>query len=546
MNRLAAVIRKEFKHIRRDRGLLLVLLLEPLVIMSVFGYAFQGNITNLPTIIVNEDNSPYSDQIINAVERSEYFRVVQWNDDLEKAKAELRASRIRAIIHIPAGFGSMLNNATKAEIRAYIDSSDYVIYNTLRAAASGIIKESGIGIMQIIVADLEKEREENEARVNEVQALVDDLSFQIVDAKEKIENITKKFTENKVLLTDASTKVEAKKTIVEEIEAETLRIRDDFGGLLTALEMLGQKYPEAADDINLIHGNATEVQGTLNETINDLGKIQITKSLLNLDRLENIVSENEGLVNEINATISAIERDYLDIQERMDSLHLELRTLKKEFLSNPTDIQKEFVFGQVSYFEYLTPAVLSMIIFFVCVFIATINLVEGKVRKTIFRVATTPLKKHELLGGKFVVFSFVGIVESLYALLLAVFLFDVRIAGSLLNVFIILFLLILASSGIGLLLSSIVRTLRQCIMLLPLVVLPAILISQTFAPVEVMPEFMQHVAKLSPMLYSNIALRAIMIKGAALVDVAPQITALAIYAVVTLSIGIAISKKRIK
>jgi ABC-2 type transport system permease protein len=187
-----------------------------------------------------------------------------------------------------------------------------------------------------------------------------------------------------------------------------------------------------------------------------------------------------------------------------------------------------------------------MIIFFVCVFIATINLVEGKVKKTIFRVATTPLKKHELLGGKFVVFSFVGIVESLYALLLAVFLFDVRIAGSLLNVFLILFLLILASSGIGLLLSSIVKTLRQCIMLLPLVVLPAILISQTFAPVEVMPEFMQHVAKLSPMLYSNIALRAIMIKGAGLVEVAPQITALAIYAVVTLSIGIAISKKRIK
>lgn len=87
---------------------------------------------------------------------------------------------------------------------------------------------------------------------------------------------------------------------------------------------------------------------------------------------------------------------------------------------------------------------------------------------------------------------------------------------------------------------------RQAVMLVPLVVIPSVLISQTFSPIEVMPQFMQYVAYLSPMFYSNVALREIMIKGTSIDGVIGAILVLALYAVVTLIIGIAISKKRIQ
>ena len=61
-----------------------------------------------------------------------------------------------------------------------------------------------------------------------------------------------------------------------------------------------------------------------------------------------------------------------------------------------------------------------------------------------------------------------------------------------------------------------------------------------------MPQFMQYVAYLSPMFYSNVALREIMIKGTSIGNVLSPVIILAIYSLVTLILGILISKKRIE
>jgi len=166
--------------------------------------------------------------------------------------------------------------------------------------------------------------------------------------------------------------------------------------------------------------------------------------------------------------------------------------------------------------------------------------------KTLFRIATTPLKKIELLGAKFIVFFLVGFIEIIYVLLLAIFWFDVQIAGSLINVILVLSLLMASSIGLGLLISLIVKTMRQAVMVVPLIIVPSILISQLFSPIEIMPKFMQNLAYASPMFYSNTALREVMIKGTHLSGIINEITILGIYALIALLLGVLISKKRIE
>jgi ABC transporter DrrB family efflux protein len=488
--RLARVINKEALDFIRDKGFILTLILEPLILILVFGYTFQADINHLNTIVIDKDVSNYSQKVIGAIDKSDYFERIPFSGKLEQAKEKLRSGGVRAVFYIPSDFDNKLKNATKADIYLYIDSSDYTIYNVLKGASGQVIKESLQEIVQLIVQDLEAERNLKQARVNEIQGLVDGIDEK---AQKTLEDI------NDIKIGDS------------------IQSLDELNENLNYLEL---EYPNLTDSITPI--------------INKIGEMR--SSLI----------DYQNKSSEINLTAHELDQTYMEIQSRMDTIHLELKTLKKEFLSFPMDINKQYLYGEISYFQYLTPAILTLVLFFIGVVLTTMNIVDERNSKTLFRISTTPLKKWELLGGKFFVFFIAGIIEAVYVLLLAIFLFHVQVAGSIFNAFLVLTLLMAASIGLGLLVSAIVKTMRQAIMLIPLVVIPAVLISQTFSPIEVMPKFMQYFSYVSPMLYSNVALREIMIKGTGITGVLPQIIILCIYALVTLLLGILITKKRIE
>ena len=488
--RIAKVIKKETFDFIRDKGFILTLILEPLVLILVFGYTFQADINHLNTIVIDKDNSNYSQQVLEAVDSSEYFNRINFSGTLEEAKDNLKSGGARAVFYIPPEFDNKLKNATKAEIYMYIDSSDYTIYNIIKGASGQVVKDSLQDIVKLIVTDLESERDIKQQRVNQIQDLVNGI-------------------EDK-----------AKKTLDDISE---IKLQDSLNSL-----------KDLEDSLNALKSANPNLTTYINPILEKTEDMSV--------QIENYKTSAE----EINKTSNELDQTYRDIQNRMDTIHLELKTLKKDFLSFPMDINKQYSYGEISYFQYLTPAILTLILFFIGVVLTTINIVDERNSKTLFRIATTPLKKWELLGSKFFVFFIVGIIEAVYVLLLSIFLFKVQIAGNILDAFIVLILLMAASIGLGLLVSSIVKTMRQAIMLVPLLIIPAVLISQTFSPIEVMPKFMQYVAYVSPMLYSNVALREIMIKGIGIEGVLTEVIVLGIYAIVTVLIGIWISKKRIE
>jgi ABC-type multidrug transport system permease subunit len=57
---------------------------------------------------------------------------------------------------------------------------------------------------------------------------------------------------------------------------------------------------------------------------------------------------------------------------------------------------------------------------------------------------------------------------------------------------------------------------------------------------------MRYVAYLTPLFHANIALREVMIKGGGLHDISSSLIILAVYAVITLILGVLVSKKRIE
>ena len=98
--RIAKVIKKETFDFIRDKGFILTLILEPLVLILVFGYTFQADINHLNTIVIDKDNSNYSQQVLEAVDSSEYFNRINFSGTLEEAKDNLKSGGARAVFYI--------------------------------------------------------------------------------------------------------------------------------------------------------------------------------------------------------------------------------------------------------------------------------------------------------------------------------------------------------------------------------------------------------------------------------------------------------------
>jgi ABC-2 type transport system permease protein len=103
---------------------------------------------------------------------------------------------------------------------------------------------------------------------------------------------------------------------------------------------------------------------------------------------------------------------------------------------------------------------------------------------------------------------------------------------------IMLFLLM----GIGLVISSVVKSDSTIPLLINIFCLPQILVAGTFFPIEVFPKWMQNMVQILPLTHFNTAMRKIAFEGASLMDVSLPITVLLIWCIIVYAIAIKIFK----
>ena len=115
------------------------------------------------------------------------------------------------------------------------------------------------------------------------------------------------------------------------------------------------------------------------------------------------------------------------------------------------------------------------------------SIVRERERGTLEQLIVTPIDKTSLMLGKIVPFVLVGYVQMTVILLLGRLLFDVPVRGSLPLLYLLTFAFIVASLGIGLFISTLVRTQAQAMQLGFFFLLPNILLSGFMFPREAMP-----------------------------------------------------------
>jgi len=130
---------KEFIQIFRDARTLAVVVILPVLMLVLFGYAINLDVRHLKLAVHDQDRSQASRDLIGAFSRGEHFDVTAYLGSYDEATEALDRGRVQAALVIPTEFSEDLAAGGAAPVQLLIDGSDSTTASTAIAYANAII-----------------------------------------------------------------------------------------------------------------------------------------------------------------------------------------------------------------------------------------------------------------------------------------------------------------------------------------------------------------------------------------------------------------------
>ncbi|MFB2119850.1 ABC transporter permease [Parapedobacter sp. 2B3] len=104
MRTIKFLLQKEFRQIFRNRAILMLILVMPVMQLIILPLAADYEIKNINLSVVDHDHSPYSRQLISKVTASGYFRLEGYHASLKAAYGFIEQDQADLVLEIPQGF----------------------------------------------------------------------------------------------------------------------------------------------------------------------------------------------------------------------------------------------------------------------------------------------------------------------------------------------------------------------------------------------------------------------------------------------------------
>lgn len=124
LDRLRAMLIKEFIQVFRDPRMRIVLFVLPMLQTVIFGYAVDMDVKNIPTAVMDRDNSGESRELIRILTSSGHFRLIRHIDNAPQARTLLDRGTVRVVLNIEHGFSERLGRGESVAVQALLDGSD--------------------------------------------------------------------------------------------------------------------------------------------------------------------------------------------------------------------------------------------------------------------------------------------------------------------------------------------------------------------------------------------------------------------------------------
>ena len=197
-------------------------------------------------------------------------------------------------------------------------------------------------------------------------------------------------------------------------------------------------------------------------------------------------------------------------------------------LAPPMDVRSRAWFNPALASQiYNVPAVIGVIVLLMCLLLTSMSIVREREVGTLEQLLVSPLSPGELILGKTIPVAGIAMLQLAIVTTVALLWFDVPLRGSILVLVFGAALFILAGLSVGLFISTISSTQQEAFLTMYLFLLPAIILSGFFYPIETMPPGFRELTVINPLRHFLEIVRSVFLKGSTIGDLWVQFATLA-------------------
>ena len=269
---------------------------------------------------------------------------------------------------------------------------------------------------------------------------------------------------------------------------------------------------------------------------------------------ESIMTGQQGVLiimsDQSNPQVSATVQAALSAVFDQMGTQLAIQNVQPLNASNPLAVVKPYnvqtegvVSGNPSYFDFIAPGIIAMTVMMSVMTGLPVAISQEKEIGTMDGMMVAPINRLSIILGKTLGQVARGLIQGVIILVLAVGLFGVTIHGNILLVFGLLLLGIFSFVGLGIVITSFTKDQETAQMLMMTLMFPMMFLSGVFFPIQQMPWYMQSVSKFLPLTYAADALRKVMVLGADIPAISPELIILITFGVVMTAIALPVFRR---
>ncbi len=182
----------------------------------------------------------------------------------------------------------------------------------------------------------------------------------------------------------------------------------------------------------------------------------------------------------------------------------------------------------------MIPALVGTLTMLQTLVLTAMSVAREREQGTFDQLLVTPFRPAEIMVGKALPSILIGLVQATNVLLVAQLWFRIPFSGSFVTLYLGLIVFLMAAVGMGLLVSSIARTMQQAMLYSFVVTLPFTLLSGLSTPISSMPKALQYATLANPLRYAIDMAQRVYLEGATLDRLVGDLWPLALIAALTL------------
>lgn len=144
--RIRMIIWKEFIQIFRDTRMLAVVILLPVFMLTVFGYAINMDVKHVRLGVYDQSKTQQSRDLVGTFLHSEYFNPILYPGSYAEVDNALDSGKVKVVLVIPVTYAEDIAAGGAIPVQILVDASDSSAAGTTIGYIGGIIQQQSLNI----------------------------------------------------------------------------------------------------------------------------------------------------------------------------------------------------------------------------------------------------------------------------------------------------------------------------------------------------------------------------------------------------------------